>query len=122
MQNNTDWMKKYSTEQAWEKINKRRTLWSPELQERVSRQWSELFRDVEAALGEDPASRRAQALGDRWMSLVEEFTGRDPDITTSVGNLYKDRPNWPAQFQQQMTPFSNKQVWGFMHEVLAKRK
>lgn len=121
MQNNTDWMKKYSTEQAWDKITKRRTLWSPELQERVSRQWSELFRDVEAALGEDPASPRAEALGDRWMSLVEEFTGGDPDIT-SVGNLYKDRANWPAQFQQQMTQFSNKQVWGFMQEVLAKRK
>jgi len=67
-------------------------------------------------------ARERKRWGDRWMGLVEEFTGGDPDITTSVGNLYKDRANWPAQFQQQMAPFSNKQVWGFMREVLAKRK
>lgn len=122
MQNSTDWMKKYSTDQAWEKITKRRPQWTPELQERVSRQWTELFRDVEAVLGEDPAGTKAQALADRWMSLVEEFTGGDPDITASVGNLYQDRANWPAQFQQQMTPFGNKEVWAFMQKALAGRK
>lgn len=122
MQNNTDWMKKYSTDQAWEKITRRRPQWTPELQERVSRQWSELFRDVEAALGEDPTGATAQALGDRWMSLVEEFTSGDPEITTGVSNLYQDRANWPEQFQQQMKPFSNKEVWAFMRKALASRK
>jgi hypothetical protein len=36
-----------------------RPQWTPELQERVSRQWTELFRDVEAALREDPQGRKA---------------------------------------------------------------
>ena len=92
------------------------------LQERVSREWTELFRDVEAALGEDPMSAKAQALADRWMKLVEEFTGGDPGITAGVGNLYRDRTNWPGPFQQQMAPFSNKQVWAFMQQALGARK
>ncbi len=44
----------------------RRPQWSPELQERVSREWTELFRDVEAALGEDPRIAKPQALAYRW--------------------------------------------------------
>jgi len=122
MQNNTDWMKKYSTDEAWAKIDERKKLWSPELQERVSKEWADLFRDVEAALGEDPVGKKAQALAARWVKLVEGFTGGDPDITTSLRNLYADRPNWPAEFQQQMTPFSNKKVWEFMQKAMACRK
>jgi hypothetical protein len=44
-------------------------MWTQELQERVSREWTTLLADVEAAVGEDPASARAQALasaGERW--------------------------------------------------------
>ena len=122
MQENTDWMKKYFSESDWDKVAQRRPQWSPELQERVSREWTELFRDVETALGEDPRGAKAQALADRWMKLVEEFTGGDPGITAGVGNLYRDRTNWPGQFQQQMAPFSNKQVWAFMQQALGGRK
>lgn len=121
MENNTDWMKKYSTDEAWEKIAHRRPQWTPELQERVSREWTELFQDVEAVLGEDPRGATAQKLADRWMRLVEEFTGGDRDITTSVANLYQDQANWPAHFQQQISPYSNKEVWAFMHKALACR-
>jgi len=122
MQNNPNWMRKYYTEEAWDKVTNRRPQWTPELQERVSRQWAELIHDVEAVLGEDPAGPRAQALANRWMSLVEEFTGGDPEIETSVGNLYRDQANWPAEFRHQMSPFSNQQVWAFMHKALARRK
>ncbi|HEY1239069.1 MAG TPA: MerR family transcriptional regulator [Bryobacteraceae bacterium] len=120
MQDNVDWMKKYSSDETWDKLTRRQ--WTPELQERATRDWTELFRDVEAALEEDPAGPRAQALADRWMKLVEGFTGGDPDITRSVSNLYNDRPNWPAHFQEQIKPFSNKAVWAFMNRALACRK
>ncbi|HKW97691.1 MAG TPA: MerR family transcriptional regulator [Bryobacteraceae bacterium] len=119
MQNNTDWMKKYSTGEAWAKIEERKKLWSPELQERVSKQWTGLFHDVEAALGEDPAGKKAQALAARWKKLVEGFTGGDPDITTSLRNLYADRANWSAEFHEQMAPFSNPKVWEFMRKAMA---
>jgi TipAS antibiotic-recognition domain len=111
-------MKKYHSDEGWAKIQERRPHWSPELQERVSREWTELFRDVEAALDEDPAGARAQALSARWRKLIEEFTGSDREITTGVKNLWADRPNWPAEFQQQAAPFSNPRVWEFMGRVL----
>ena len=122
MQNNTEWMKKYSTESAWSKIQERGARWTPELQERVSREWTQLFQDVEKALGEDPAGARAQALAARWQALLEEFTGRDPEIAQSARNLYADSANWPAPFQQQMAPYRNPAVWEFMHRALAYRK
>lgn len=122
MQNDTNWMKKYYSDEAWGKIKGNKQQWTPELQERVSREWAELIRDVEALLGEDPAGAKAQALADRWMSLVEEFTQGDKDVTTGVTNLYKDRANWPADFQQQMKPFRNPKVWSFIQQALACRK
>jgi DNA-binding transcriptional MerR regulator len=121
MQQDADWMKKYYSDEAWDKIERRGRRWTPELQERVSREWSDLFRDVEAALETDPAGPRAQALAARWMGLVEEFTQADKGVTAGVADLYKDRANWPAGFQQQMKPYSNPKVWEFMRRALACR-
>lgn len=122
MQNDTNWMRKYYSNEAWAKIEKHPQPWTPELQERISREWTELLRDAEAVLGEDPASPKAQALADRWTGLVEEFTQGDPNVTAGVRNLYQDRANWPAEFQQQMKPFSNPKVWQFIQQALALRK
>ena len=121
MENHTDWMKKYYSEPAWDKIQ-RGQKWTPELQERVTREWTELFRDVEAALGEDPAGERAQALANRWTALVEEFTQGDREVAAGVRDLYQDRANWPADFQRQMKPFGNAQVWKFMQQAMACRR
>jgi DNA-binding transcriptional MerR regulator len=113
MEANQDWMAKYVTEEARAKIEGRKHLWSPELQERVSRQWNELIAEVEQALGEDPASEKAQALAARWNRLVEEFTGRDKDIEQSVANMWADRKNWPAHMEQK-APVIKPQVWDFI--------
>jgi len=122
MQNNTDWMAKYQTPEAKAKIDARKGEWRPEMQERVTAQWKELFAEVEAALGEDPASERVQALAARWTTLVEGFTKRDPDLTQSASNAWKDYANWPAEAKQQAAPFSNKEVWSFMNQALELRK
>ena len=100
MQNDTDWTNKYFSEEAKGKVQERKSLWSPELQERVTREWNELFRDVEAALGEDPAGPVAQGLVARWRKLVGEFTGGNAEIQTGLNKMYSDAPNWPAQQQQ----------------------
>ena len=93
MQDNMDWSKKYYNEEAQAKIEERKQLWSPENQERWSKEWSDLFRDVEAALREDPAGEKAQALAARWKKLVEAFTGRDPQITAGLSKMHQDRTN-----------------------------
>src|ERR1039458_1801806 len=90
MQNNTDWMARYRTPEAKAKLEARKGEWTPEMQEQVTAQWTELFADVEAALGEDPASEHVQALAGRWTALVEGFTKRDPDLTQSVAHAWKE--------------------------------
>ncbi len=118
MQNNTDWMKQYYGDKAWKKIQERRPQWSPELQEQTTKDWTQLFRDVEAALGEDPAGPKAQALAARWRKLVEGFIGGDRDISAGLGKLYADRANWPAGFDKQMAPFGNPKVWEFIQKAM----
>jgi len=122
MQDNSDWMMKYYDDSAKAKLAVKRQEWTPELQEECSRQWLELIADVRAALGEDPAGPKVQALADRWTKLIEGFTGGDPDITQGVRNLYADKANWPASFQRQAKPFMDKEVSSFMSKALALRQ
>ncbi len=121
MQNNTDWLAKYQTPEAKAKMEARKGEWTPEMQERVSAQWTELFAEVEAALGENPASEHVQALAARWTALVEGFTKRDPDLTLAVSSAWKDYGNWPAEARQQAAPFRNQEVWDFMRKALELR-
>jgi len=120
METNNDWMSKYQTEESQAKVDARKNLWSPELQERVSRQWSELIADVEAALGEDPAGEKGQALAARWKELVEGFTGGDPDISASVARVWADRANWPADMNTK-APSIRPEVWAFIARAQAAR-
>jgi DNA-binding transcriptional MerR regulator len=120
METNNDWMDKYQTEESKAKVDARKHLWSPELQERVSRQWNELIADVEASLAEDPASAKARALAARWKALVEEFTGGDKDISASVGRVWADRANWPQDAQQQ-GPVIRPEVWAFIAKANAAK-
>lgn len=123
MDENNDWTSKYYSDDAKAKIDARRPLWSPELQERVSRQWSELMSEVEADKADDPAGERAQALAARWMGLVNEFTGGDPAITDGLRKLYADKQNWPEQAQTQMQPFRISPEGGaFIQSAIAYRK
>jgi DNA-binding transcriptional MerR regulator len=94
MQNSTDWTKKYYSPEAQEKVEERKKLWSPELQERVSREWAQLFADIEASLGESPAGAKAQALAARWRSLLAEFTGGDPEIQKGLNKMWADQADW----------------------------
>lgn len=121
MQDNAEFMSRYYAEGVREKLAQRGTQWTPELQERVTRQWTELFADVKAALDEDPAGEKAQALAARWRKLVEEFTGRDPEIAEGVGKFWGDRGNWPESLHRQAMPFSNPEVWKFIGKAMAAR-
>ena len=118
MQDNNQWAMKYYTPEAREKIAARAKEWTPELQAKVSQEWTELFRDVEGCLNEDPAGEKAQALAARWKRLVEGFTGGDADVSAGLKRLYADRPNWPSQMKEQMAPFGNPKVWEYMGRVM----
>jgi DNA-binding transcriptional MerR regulator len=118
MQDNTDWKEKYYSPEARAKIEERGRDWTPEKQQEATKAWTELIHDVEAALGEDPAGERAQALAARWRKLVEGFTGGDPEIGAGLRKLYADQANWPGEFKQQMGPFMKKEVWEFIGKAM----
>ncbi|HKR26610.1 MAG TPA: MerR family transcriptional regulator [Terriglobales bacterium] len=118
MQNETNWTEKYYGPEAQETVRERQASWTPELQAKSEQDWHTLFRDVEAALDEDPASETAQALGRRWKDLVSGFTGGNAEVAKGLNRLYADRGTWPASAQQQMAAFSNPRVWDFMDHVL----
>jgi DNA-binding transcriptional MerR regulator len=50
---------------------------SAEQRATLQQQWSELVEEVKAALDEDPGGATAQALLDRWVSLLQALTGTD---------------------------------------------
>ena len=123
MQNSSEWTTKYYSDAAQQKLAARRLEWSPELQERVSREWLDLIRDVEAALGEDPASEKAQELAGRWMGLVAQFTAGDAEVASGLGKLWADKGNWPSEAKQQAEPFRiTPEVWTFINQAIAVYK
>jgi len=118
MQENAEFMKRYYSEEAQSKMAEKRAKWDPSQQAEVTKAWTDLFRDVEAALSDDPASPKVQALAARWKKLVEGFTGGDPDIAAGVGRAWKDRQNWPESLKQQSAPFVKPEVWEFMQKAM----
>jgi len=86
MQSDIDAMKKYYSEEAWSKVG-------PRYEGDFSQEWIDLYRDLEAALGEDPASEKVQALVARWRSL----SSGDPEVREGAAKAWADRNNWPGQ-------------------------
>jgi len=116
MQENTEWTKKYYSEAAQKKIEERKNLWSPELQERVTRDWGELTADIEAAIadGAQPSDQRAQKLAIRWRKLLNEFTGGDTEVQQGLNKMYADEKNWQTEWKK---PFSD-EVQNFIVEAM----
>src|SRR5260370_13379193 len=71
--------KKYFSEQAWGKWRALRNS-SPE---EFSRSWQaqvDLFRDIQSALGADPAGETAQSLARRWRAQMDEASAVAPGV------------------------------------------
>ena len=61
----------------------------------------DLFRQIEAAIDEEPSSDRAQALAAEWTSLNHELSGHDPDVLTGLLTAWADRQHWSATLRWQ---------------------
>ena len=89
--------KKYFSEGAWAKL----TELMKQTQDH-SKQWQarvDLFRDIEATLGEDAASEKAQALVARWKAQLEDASGGDPEIKAGLLAGWSRRREWPPSYQ-----------------------
>jgi len=86
--------KHYTPEQlAW--LEERRKTVGEERIREVEAEWPRLIAEVRAEMeqGTDPTSERMQALAKRWLGLVEEFTGGNPEIAAAVRRLYQEEPS-----------------------------
>ncbi len=116
MQNDMDWTKKYYSEQALDALAKRQV--PVEVMEQGQREWAELIKEVEAAVGSDPAGAKAEALARRWRKLIEAFTGGDPEVQKGLNKFYADQGNWPQKFPK---PYSD-EAGAFICAALAAGK
>ena len=90
-----------------------------------SQRWVDLFRDVEAALVEDPAGEKAQALAARWAELkrdAEVQARRRPQPNDFLEVL---RSNWPpdasvAVINQVARLYRIEQVSSFLAKAVAR--
>ncbi|MGA9129358.1 MAG: MerR family transcriptional regulator [Terracidiphilus sp.] len=107
MQSDVEAMKKYYSEEAWSKVG-------PRYEEEFSQEWIGFNRDVEAALDEDPASEKVQALVARWLAL----SGSDPEVWEGAAKAWADRMNWPAAMQQCNAEFHWEKIIPFLQQAI----
>jgi DNA-binding transcriptional MerR regulator len=83
---------KYYTPEQLEELSQRREQLGEDRMREVQDEWPKLMDEVRAEMerGTDPADERVQALARRWAGLVREFTGGNPGIERSLGNLYQN--------------------------------
>lgn len=125
MSDQAEEMKKYYTDEAWAELARRREGMTEQQREAAmegTRKWQALYQDVVAALDADPAGPVAQALLDRWSSLVGEFTGGNKGIEQGLGRAWQDRANWTEPMKKNSEPFGDPRVWAFISKARAARK
>lgn len=85
--------KHYTEEQLQTLAARRQQLGEARIREGEA-EWPVLIAQVRAEMdkGTDPGSDTVQRLAARWQALVDEFTGGDPGIARSAGNLLREEP------------------------------
>jgi DNA-binding transcriptional MerR regulator len=99
MQPEENFMRKYYTEEAWEKRSHVIKEIPSEARERRREAWRQLFLKVESALDLDPAGQTAQLLAQQWVLSAEMASGGDSGIKAGAIKAWKDHQNWPPDAQ-----------------------
>lgn len=88
-------IEKHYTAEQLEQLDRRKQELGQERIRGVEAEWPRLIEQVEAEMeaGTDPTDERVQELARRWMELIEEFTGGDPGIRRSLGNVWQGEEN-----------------------------
>jgi DNA-binding transcriptional MerR regulator len=123
MQNNSEgWKKQYDAlvQASFEQL----PSMSLDARTKLREQFADLFKEVQGALGEDPASPRAQQLADRCAELLRTLTVKgqpDPKLL-KIAAVYLSGGEWPAGTTPPEPPFGGRPVWEFVGKALAVRQ
>ena len=104
-----DAMRKYFTDAAWPKARDYFAEWP-------SPAWRDLLRDVQAALSDDPAGDRAQALCARWNTLFMGDAAGDIAFRTGLWNGWVDRRQWPPALADRVAMYDMDRIVRFIQE------
>lgn len=82
---------KYYTPEQLDTLKQRYDDLGPDRIQQAETEWQELIEQARLAMsqGVDPASHSVQQLAQRWLSLIQAFTGGDPEIQQSLETLYQ---------------------------------
>jgi hypothetical protein len=87
-------------------------------------QFADLFKQVEATTGEDPAGPRAQELAGRYIDLLRGFTLQG-ELTPQLQKIvaaYLSSGELPTGGPPAEPPFGGRGVWEFMAKAVAARQ
>ena len=112
-------MEQYYTPEQMAKIDAHRKELGDDGLRRGQEAWAELIRLVEAERqrGTDPADPRVQEMTQRWMTLVEQMTGGDPDIRQAMLRMFQIRGPEEASGGQ-----VSAELWAYVKRAHAVRK
>lgn len=105
-------MRKYYSDEAWLKRRCHYDQWpSPDLEA--------LFREIRAALGEDPAGEKAQSLKNRWQQMLNDTVTGDPEVQAGALAAWHDREHWPVALRAKLQELSIEDVVEFLARAMA---
>ena len=83
---------KYYTPEQLNELNQRGQQLGEAGMNQVQQEWTDLIAQVrdQMAQGSDPASEPVQHLAKQWKSLVNQFTGGNPEIAKSLNKMYQE--------------------------------
>jgi DNA-binding transcriptional MerR regulator len=108
-----DVMRKYYSDEAWEQWKHHYEDWPPE-------EWRTLYRDISAAIDTDASGPTAQALVDRWLSIVQGASA-PAAIRAGLIKAWADREHWPPAMKRRIAEYDIERATRFMGEALWER-
>ncbi|HUH63395.1 MAG TPA: MerR family transcriptional regulator [Terracidiphilus sp.] len=112
VQNDVEFMKKYYSDEAWLKRQQYYEHWPPA-------EFEDLFREIGAALGEDPAGQRAQALKTRWREVLNPRVTGDPAVQAGALAAWNDREHWPEPMRHKVRDLKLEEIVDFLARVMS---
>jgi DNA-binding transcriptional MerR regulator len=82
------WHEKFFSEAELKEFAEVGKKYPPEAMADYQKRWAELIDEVKRNLALDPASDKAQDLGRRWKSLLDEAYGGNPQLKARIGEAY----------------------------------
>ena len=95
-------MRRYYPATAWRAWVERRKQVSDESRAAATRERIAIYREIEAAVAEDPEGAKARALAVRWWAALDADAGGSHEIKTGFRKAWADRANWPAAFRRHL--------------------